>query len=119
MERAEMIRRLVDANLEIGLEQGDLAWLRAILTDGFPGYGRLTDAGLAREMRLRGLLEFDEPEMDVDFDDDPDPEEDDDLDEAVRCVMLSGMVFVEAMDARAIDLSAGAGSKYAHEMIQR
>jgi hypothetical protein len=119
MERVEMIRRIVDASIDIALRERDFAWLRTILSDGFPGYGRLTDAGLAREMRLRGLLEFDEPELDVDFDDDPDPDDDEDLDEAVRCVMLSGMVVVEAVDAGALDSSAGARSKYVHEMIQR
>ncbi|MPZ46364.1 MAG: hypothetical protein GEV05_23840 [Betaproteobacteria bacterium] len=104
MERTEMIRQLVDATIESGLKGGDLRWLREILSNGFPGFGRLTDAGLAREMELRGLLEFDEPEPDMDFDDDPDADED--YDEAVRSVMLSGMVIVEGLDAR-VFTSAG------------
>ena len=50
-----MIRRLVDATIERSLNDRDLAWLRAMLDDGFAGYGKLTNAGLTRELQLRGL----------------------------------------------------------------
>lgn len=91
MKRSEMIRMLVDTTIERALQQQDACWLRAILIDGFPGYRGLSDGALARELALRGLLEFDEPDGEIDFDDDPDPE-DDDEEEALRFVMLSGMV---------------------------
>jgi hypothetical protein len=90
MQRKEMIRRLTEATLESALNDPDMAWLRAMLVQGFSGYECMTDAALAREMQMRGLLEFDEPEPEEDFDD----EEEDDDDEDERVVMLAEMIAI-------------------------
>jgi len=92
MQRTEMIRRLTEATLESALNDPDMGWLRAMLMHGFSGYECMTDAALVRELQMRGLLEFDEPEPGEDFDDD----EEDDEDEDERLVMFSGMVATPA-----------------------
>ncbi|MPZ43692.1 MAG: hypothetical protein GEV05_09865 [Betaproteobacteria bacterium] len=96
MERSDTIRTLVDAMLDACAKQSDLALLRVMLVDGFPGHARLTDDELMREQSRFEALEFDEPDGDLDYDDDPDAE-DEDWDESIHFVMRSRMVPVERL----------------------
>lgn len=79
VDRNEMIRRLIEASIEATLADPQRAWLRGMLARGFPGYENMSRPALTREMQLRGLLEFDDPEPPEEFDDDVlDSELDDD-----------------------------------------
>ena len=81
MNRKEMIDRLVDATLASMLADPDLVVLRGVLEKGCRGYTRMSSRALERELQLRGLLDFDEPEPGEDFDDD-----DEDFDDDEDCV---------------------------------
>ncbi len=76
MNRQRMIEQLVNAATEAILTDPALDALKNLLERGFGGYRQMSDTALRREMQLRGLLDFDEPERDdTEFDDD---DEDDD-----------------------------------------
>jgi hypothetical protein len=87
MHKADMIERLLENTIETILEEPALETLRAMLMSGFPGFERMSLTSLAQEMRLRGLLDFEEPERidDAEFDDD---EEDDDEEDEERIHLL-------------------------------
>lgn len=82
-----MIERLIDATVEAMIDDPRHAGLRAMLDRGFGGFRAMSDAALAREMQLRGLMAFDEPEPS-----DDDYEDDDTEDEDERLVLFSGLV---------------------------
>lgn len=87
-----MILRLIDQAMCEAAAGMPGAWLREVLENGFGGYRRMSDAALVRELELRGLLEFDEPESgDLDFDDD-DLADEDEENEDERLVLLSEMI---------------------------
>ena len=78
MNRKEMIRMLVDCSLAAAAENAHQSWLRDIFTKGFAGFATMSNAQLSRELRLRGLSEYEEPvEEDC-------PEEDDVEDIAIE-----------------------------------
>lgn len=88
MNRNEMIERLVNFSVETALQnpqagpQSDL--LREIFEKGLDGFRRMPMKNLERELQLRGLIGYDEP--DDAFEDSAD------CDESELMVMLSGMV---------------------------
>src|SRR5262245_8917283 len=83
MNRDRMIETLVGATVESVVGDHTCAWLREILTKGFPGYEHMSIEALTREMQMRGLLEFDDPEPEEEFDDDEDVEDDEDAHDAM------------------------------------
>ncbi len=77
MTRQKMIAALVNAAIAELLADPEHAGMRQLLEHGCGGFARMSDAALAREMQLRGVVGFDEPEpFDYDFDDDDDEDDD-------------------------------------------
>ncbi|MCC6783933.1 MAG: hypothetical protein IT457_13905 [Planctomycetes bacterium] len=77
MTRQKMIAALVDATIAELLADPERAGLQQLLEHGCSGFARMSDAALGRELQLRGVLGFDEPEpFDFDFDDDDDEDDD-------------------------------------------
>lgn len=82
MNRNEMIERLVSFSADVAAQNPQADWTRGIFAKGLNGFKYMPLKKLEREMQLRGLLAFDDPE----------PVFDDDTDEGDLMVMLSRMV---------------------------
>jgi hypothetical protein len=96
MERKRMIEQLIESTVTCALGDPELVWLKAMLVKGFVGYEKMSSESLKREMQLRGLLDFDDPEPEDEFDDDDDNELEDEFeDENERLVMLAGTAGID------------------------
>ncbi len=84
MNREEMIERLVSYSVETALRNPQAEWTRGIVAQGFDGFRHIPSKKLERELQLRGLIGYDEP--DDAFEDCAE------CDESDLMVMLSGMV---------------------------
>ncbi|MBA2352976.1 MAG: hypothetical protein ACR2FI_10315 [Burkholderiales bacterium] len=62
MNRDEMIKKLVSYSVETALRNPQAEWTRRILVKGFDGFHRMPPKKLERELQLRGLIGYDEPD---------------------------------------------------------
>lgn len=65
MSRLEKIQHLITCSVKTAVTESPKHWLNKIFEDGFVGYSRLSDAQLAMEMEMRGLIQSEDQ-----FDDD-------------------------------------------------
>ncbi len=79
-----MIERLVNFSVETALQNPQAEWTRRILGNGFDGFRHLPSKKLERELQLRGLIGYEEPD-DI-------PDDCAGCDESDLMVLLSGMV---------------------------
>jgi len=68
MTKHEMVKQLVAHSVHMALHENQCDLLQTLFDKGFMGFGNMPRERLETEMRLRGILSFQEPEEDFDLD---------------------------------------------------
>ena len=65
MTKQEMVQRLVSHSVDETLHEKRCEWLATIFEEGFMGFRNMPPERLEKEMRLRGITTFAEPEEEI------------------------------------------------------
>jgi hypothetical protein len=69
MTKHEMVRKLVTHSVDIALHENQCDLLQTLFEKGFTGFNNMPRERLETEMRLRGIISFQEPDEEFDSDD--------------------------------------------------